>query len=110
MERKAWLFLVMMILELTACQPVSIVYIGLVAPFEGRDRAVGYDAIFGARLAVRAWNASHPTGPKVMLVALDDQGDPIRAQERARQMVAYPSLIAVIGHFRPETTWAAAPI
>ncbi|WP_376792522.1 ABC transporter substrate-binding protein [Thermoflexus sp.] len=110
MARRGWVFLVITIMGLVACQPAGIMYIGLVAPFEGRDRAIGYDAVFGARLAVRMWNTTHPAGPKVMLIALDDQGDPILAQERARQIVAYPSLIAVIGHFRPETTWAAAPI
>ncbi|MCS6964055.1 MAG: ABC transporter substrate-binding protein [Thermoflexus sp.] len=93
-----------------ACRPARIVYIGLVAPFEGRDRAIGYDVIFGARLAVRAWNAAHPQGPFVMLVALDDQGDPALAQERARQIASHPGLMAVIGHFRPATTKAAAPI
>ncbi len=98
------------LLTQAACRAPEIVYIGLVAPFEGRDRAIGYDAIFGARLAVRAWNAAHPEGPFVMLAALDDQGDPALAQERARQVIAHPRLIAVIGHFRPETTAAAAPI
>lgn len=102
--------LILGLLGWTACQPGEVAYIGLVAPFEGRDRAIGYDVIFGARLAVRAWNAAHPEGPFVMLVALDDQGDPILAQGRARQIVAYPHLMGVIGHFRPETTWAAAPI
>ncbi len=97
-------------LGLTACQSVDLVYIGLIAPFEGRDRPIGYDVIFGARLAVRAWNAAHPAGPKVMLVALDDGGDPTLAQERARQILTYPRLIGIIGHFRPETTQAAAPI
>lgn len=94
----------------TACRPVGVMYIGLVAPFEGRDRAIGYDVIFGARLAVRAWNEAHPRGPFVVVVAFDDQGDPALARERARQVVSYPGLIAVIGHFRPETTKVAAPI
>ncbi|WP_376790504.1 ABC transporter substrate-binding protein [Thermoflexus sp.] len=100
----------LLVLGLLACRPIRTVYIGLVAPFEGRDRPIGYDVIFGARLAVRMWNAAHPAGPLAMLVALDDQGDPILAQERARQIVTYPGLIAVIGHFRPETTRAAAPV
>lgn len=109
-QRSSSIMIPFLILGLVACQPVRTVYIGLVAPFEGRDRPIGYDAIFGARLGVRMWNATHPTGPQVMLIALDDQGDPILAQERARQLVSYPGLIAVIGHFRPETTRAAAPI
>jgi ABC-type branched-subunit amino acid transport system substrate-binding protein len=98
------------LLGLTACRSPELWTIGLVAPFEGRDRAIGYDLIFGARLAIREWNARHPDGPWAMLLALDDGGDPERAQERARQITACPGLIAVIGHFRPETTRAAAPV
>ncbi|MER3399516.1 MAG: hypothetical protein C4313_00010 [Thermoflexus sp.] len=94
-----------------ACRPAPpLVAIGLVAPFEGRDRPIGYDVLFGARLAVRQWNAQHPNGPLALLVALDDGGDPALAAERARQLRGHPGLIAVIGHFRPETTRAAAPV
>mgnify|MGYP000091364544 CR=1 FL=1 len=109
-RRPFWRVIPLLVLGLLACRPIRTVYIGLVAPFEGRDRPIGYDVIFGARLAVRMWNAAHPAGPLAMLVALDDQGDPILAQERARQIVTYPGLIAVIGHFRPETTRAAVPV
>ncbi len=108
--RKKLTGLLIGLLGLTACRSPELWTIGLVAPFEGRDRGIGYDLIFGARLAIREWNAQHPGGPRAMLLALDDSGDPERARERARQIAAGPGLIAVIGHFRPETTHAAAPV
>jgi ABC-type branched-subunit amino acid transport system substrate-binding protein len=85
-----------------------VIKFGLVAPFEGRYRPVGYDAIYAARLAVRERNASGGVGGyRVELVAYDDGGDPQAATERARQLVLDPQVVAVIGHFRVDTTRAA---
>lgn len=98
---------------LTACiastQPV--VKIGLVAPFEGRYRPIGYEAIYAARLAIREINARGGIqGHRVELVALDDRGDPEQAGEAARQLALDPQVVAVIGHYRPESTAAALKI
>jgi ABC-type branched-subunit amino acid transport system substrate-binding protein len=85
-----------------------VIKFGLVAPFEGRYRPVGYDAIYAARLAVRERNASGGVGGyRVELVAYDDGGDPQAATERARQLALDPQVVAVIGHFRVDTTRAA---
>ena len=85
-----------------------VVKFGLVAPFEGRYRPVGYDAIYAARLAVRERNAAGGVGGyRVELVAYDDGGDAQVALERARQLALDPQVIAVIGHMRVETTRAA---
>ncbi|MCP5097251.1 MAG: ABC transporter substrate-binding protein, partial [Chloroflexi bacterium] len=63
---------------LIGCASVApVVKIGLVGPFEGQHRAVGYDVIYSARLAVREINAAGGIGGhRVALVALDDSGDP----------------------------------
>lgn len=100
------------ILVLSACQTAPpVVKIGLVAPFEGQNRPVGYDAIYSARLAVREINEQGGIGGVyVALVALDDSGDPQLAQETARSLVLDPAVVAVIGHGLPETTAAALPI
>ncbi len=95
---------------LAACtastQPV--VKIGLVAPFEGRYRAIGYEAIYAARLAIREINAQGGiNGQRVELVALDDRGETDKAIEAARQLVIDPQVVAVIGHLRPDSTDAA---
>ncbi len=85
-----------------------VIKFGLVAPFEGRYRPIGYDAIYAARLAVRERNASGGVGGyRVELVAYDDGGDAPSAVERARQLALDPQVMAVIGHFRADTTRAA---
>jgi ABC-type branched-subunit amino acid transport system substrate-binding protein len=100
---------------LTACTVVRltrpVVKIGLVGPFEGPYRYVGYDAIYAARLALQAANAAggvaRRAGYSVELVAYDDQGTLDGARVAARNLVQDPQVIAVIGHFRDETTEAA---
>ncbi len=97
---------------LTACYSVDpVIKIGLVAPFEGENRALGYDAIYAARLAVRQVNeAGGIGGYRLALVALDDSGDTGLAQGAAKALVADPGVVAVVGHGLGETTAVAAPI
>ncbi|HUN22995.1 MAG TPA: ABC transporter substrate-binding protein [Anaerolineales bacterium] len=91
--------------------PTRTVKIGLVAPFEGLYRSVGYDVVFAMRLALQEYNAQRPAGsPFVELVSLDDQADPTLAQEQARSLAADAQVQVVLGHWLPETTQAAIPI
>jgi branched-chain amino acid transport system substrate-binding protein len=84
------------------------VKIGLVAPFEGRYRYVGYDVIYAVRLALREANAAGGVGGySVELVAYDDGADPAMAVQQARKLAADPEVVAAIGHFRDGTTGAA---
>ncbi len=101
-----------MLVLLAACNSVApVVKVGLVAPFEGRDRAVGYDAIYAARLAVREINdAGGIAGHRVALVALDDGGQTDLAQQTGASLTIDPGIVAVVGHYLPETTGAARPI
>ncbi len=96
---------------LTGCAVTRpTVKIGLVAPFEGRYRQVGYEVIFAVRLAVREANAAGGVaGHTVELVALDDQGNPARALEQARKLALDPQVKLVLGHWLTATTQAAAP-
>jgi hypothetical protein len=67
---------------LPACGSVTpVIKVGLVGPFEGRDRAVGYDVIYSARAMATAYSLSND-----------------------------PAVVAVIGHWLPEASAAAAPI
>jgi len=96
---------------LSACTAVHltrpVVKIGLVGPFEGRYRYVGYDAMYAARLALREANAAGGVGGySVELVAFDDQGAVSGARAAARSLAQDPDVVAVIGHFRDETTEA----
>lgn len=106
--------LLWLLLTLTACLPPSlppVVKIGLVAPFEGAERAIGYDAIYAARLAVREINAAGgAAGWRLELVAYDDQGDADLARSAARNLAVDPDVLAVIGHYRPASTAAAQTV
>lgn len=88
------------------------VKIGLVAPFEGRYRYVGYDVIYAVRLALREANGADcgVGGYNVELVAYDDGGDSLQAAEQARKLAVDPAVVAVIGHWREETTDAALSV
>ena len=97
---------------LSGCASVPpVIKIGLVGPFEGRYREVGYDVIYSARLAIREENSRDDIGDyRVALVALDDFGDPDTAEEVARSLVLDPNVVAVVGHWLPDTTDAARSI
>ena len=88
-----------------------MVKIGLVGPFTGRHRDIGYDVIYSARLAVREINESGGIGRyRVALVALDDFGDSELARENALTLSGDPAVVAIVGHWLPETTQLAKPI
>ncbi len=98
---------------LTACLPSApaTIKIGLVAPFSGRYREIGYQAFHGARLALSEFNAAGGIrGHPVVLLALDDAGDPDTAIEQANRMLTDTAVVAVIGHWLDSGTTAAAPI
>lgn len=100
------------VLVAAGCASVDpVVKIGLVAPFEGRHRAIGYDAIYSARLAVREINqAGGIGGYRIGLVALDDRGDLEFSRTAAASLILDQDVVAVVGHFLPETTGAAADL
>ena len=88
----------------------DVVKIGLVAPFEGRYREIGYDVIPAARLAVREWADQNPEAHLVFeIVAYDDGGNPQSAVEQAQRLVMDPQVAIVLGHWREDTTAAALP-
>lgn len=99
-------------LLLAGCASVDpVVKVGLAAPFEGRHRTIGYDAIYSARLAVREINAAGGiNGHRIALVALDDNGQPELAAQTAASLSVDPSVLAVVGHYLPETTAAGQQV
>ena len=89
----------------------NVVKIGLVAPFEGAYRSIGYDAIYAARLAIREINAiSVSDGWAMELVAFDDRAETDFARTAARNLVTDPDVLAVIGHYTGGTTTAASEV
>jgi branched-chain amino acid transport system substrate-binding protein len=85
-----------------------IVKVGLVAPFEGLYRPLGYEVLYAVKLAIRERNASGGVaGYMVELVALNDDNQPAVAAQRAQEMAVDPDVVGVIGHFSSPTTLAA---
>lgn len=85
--------------------------IGLVAPFEGSHRPLGYEALFGVKLALQERNAAQGIhGYRIELVALNDFDDPLEAQIQAEALVADPDVLGVVGHLSSAATLAALPI
>lgn len=85
-----------------------IVKVGLVAPFEGLYRPLGYEVLYAVKLAIQERNASGGVaGYMVELVALNDDNVPAVAAQRAREMAVDPDVVGVIGHFSSPTTLAA---
>jgi branched-chain amino acid transport system substrate-binding protein len=85
-----------------------VVKIGLVAPFEGLHRHLGYDVLYAVKLAVRECNAAGGVGGyMVELVALDDGNDLAQSPLQARKMIVDSDVMGVIGHFSDEAALAA---
>ncbi len=83
-------------LTLSACALQSntseIRRIALLAPFEGRYREIGYDALYAARLALHDAQAAH-----IELLAVDDGGSAATASDRLRALQDDPLVTLVIG-------------
>lgn len=105
-------FFIFLLLFLCGCASVDpVVKVGLVGPFEGANRAIGYDVIYSARLAVREINAAGGIGGyRVALVALDDSSDAELARQAAASLAVDPAVVVVIGHWLTETTAVSLPI
>lgn len=106
-----------MALSLTACSGIktggapATLKIGLVAPFEGLHRPLGYEALFGVKLALQEQNlAGGVGGYQVELVALNDFDDPLEAEAQARALLADSAVVGVVGHLSPAATKAALPV
>ncbi len=102
---------------LAACSAVPglgappTVKIGLVAPFEGLHRPLGYEALFAVKLALQERNqAGGLKGYRVELVALNDFDEPAKAVTQARALIADPDVLGVVGHLSAATTEAALPV
>jgi ABC-type branched-subunit amino acid transport system substrate-binding protein len=65
--------------------------VALLAPFEGRYREIGYNALYAARLAF----ADTPN-TSLEFLAVDDGGTPERAAERAHALALDPQVVAAV--------------
>jgi branched-chain amino acid transport system substrate-binding protein len=103
-----------LLLALSACSMPGgtkpVVKVGLVAPFEGFYRAIGYEALYGVKLAVRERNAAGGVGGYMIeLVALNDDNDPTEAAFQARELAVDPEVMGVVAGWSAEVAAAALP-
>jgi branched-chain amino acid transport system substrate-binding protein len=85
--------------------------VGLVAPFEGLDRPLGYEALAGVKLALAERNAAGGvSGYMVELVALNDFDEPDEARQQARELAADPAVVGVVTGWTGEIARAALPV
>jgi branched-chain amino acid transport system substrate-binding protein len=106
------LLVFVLLVLLASCFPQAstapMLKIGLVAPFEGLYRALGYEVLPAVKLAVRERNRTGGVGGYVVeVVALNDDREPQAAPQRARELALDPDVMGVIGHFGEQTTLAA---
>lgn len=68
------------------------VRIGLLAPFEGRYREIGYAALYAVQMALH----DQAVGDRVELLAVDDGGSERTAEQRARALFNDPRVAGVV--------------
>lgn len=89
----------------------SVVKIGVIAPFEGAGRPLGYAVLPAVKAVAAAANNSGALGDtRVTVVAFNDNLDPVTAAEQARALALDKDVVAVVGPFTQETADAARPI
>ena len=87
----------------------AVVKIGLIAPFEGLGRPLGYAVLPAVKAAIAEANASGELGTyRVALVALNDDLDPQTAAMQARVLAQDDAVLAVIGPWSSATAASAS--
>ena len=88
-----------------------VIKVGLIAPFEGLGRPLGYTLLPEIKAAISAANAAGRFGRyRVALVALNDDLDPATAAAQALTLAQDDDVVAVLGPWTAATVAAAAPI
>jgi ABC-type branched-subunit amino acid transport system substrate-binding protein len=87
-----------------------VVKIGVIAPFEGEGRAMGYAVLAVVKGLVAEANANGSLGRyRASVVAFNDNLDPQTAAAQAQALALDPDIIAVIGPVTAPTIDATAP-
>ena len=87
----------------------AVLKVGLIAPFEGLGRPLGYEVLYGVKLALQERNgAGGVAGYRVALVALNDDDDAEHAARQARKLDVDGDVLGVIGPFSRTTVRAVA--
>ncbi len=110
-----WLLLLLLASLLSGCVPIGaaapVVKIGLIAPFEGLGRPLGYAMLPEIRSAIDVANTDGTLGAyRVALVALNDEAYGPEAGAQARILARDPEVVAVLGPWTAATLETATPI
>ncbi|HIQ05169.1 MAG TPA: hypothetical protein EYH31_05665 [Anaerolineae bacterium] len=85
--------------------------IGLIAPFEGLYRSLGYEVLYAVKLAVRQRNAAGGVaGYGVELVALNDNGDSALAARVAAKLAVDRDVMGALGPWSVAGAAQALPV
>ena len=100
---------------LSACtmpgDATPVVKIGVIAPFEGAGRPLGYAVLPAIKAAAAEANGSGKLGRyQVMVVAFNDDLHGPTAAAQAQALALDPEVLAVVGPWSAETAAAAEPI
>jgi ABC-type branched-subunit amino acid transport system substrate-binding protein len=100
---------------LSACampgDAAPVIKIGVIAPFEGTGRPLGYAVLPGIKAAVEEANASGDLGRyRVLVVAFNDALDASTAAGQAQALALDADVLGVVGAWSVETAAAARPI
>lgn len=88
-------------------KPAPVLKVGLLAPFEGERRQLGYHLL---QHAIFPATPEHVRGRRVEWVILDTHGNPETAAQRARELLIDPAVLAIVGPLLPEEVKAVAPL
>jgi hypothetical protein len=98
----------MLLFLLAGCTHIRPVYkVALIAPFEGLYRERGYEALTALRTAL---TTCVPAGVAILPVALDDSSQSEQAARAAQNLLADPSVTAIIGPLHLDQVDAVAKI
>lgn len=106
---RRYLLLLLCLLVLAGClpeRPAPVLKVGLLAPFEGERRELGYHLL----PAIFAATPERVNGQLVEWVILDTSSQPEVAAQRARELLVDPAVLAIVGPLLPEEVAAVAPL
>ncbi len=100
---------------LSACampgDAAPVVKIGVIAPFEGAGRPLGYAVLPAIKAAAAAANARGTLGRyQVLVVAFNDDLHGPTVATQAQALALDPEVVGVLGPWSAETAAAAAPV
>lgn len=77
--------------------------IAVVIPSQGAPEYVAESILKGVAEAQREWNQSN-RGYKLLIAIADDHNEPADAKQIAAELIKYPDILAVIGHYSSNVT------